>query len=384
MIVQKLLHLPKERLNLLFPDLLSLPTIYSVPPLFLTVTDTIYKPKSPTPCFRKTMGKQNDDITTSSGDFKLVGFSNFVQSNPQSDLFPIRRFHRIEFWCTDATNNSCRFSWGLGMPVVAKSDLSTGNATHASYLCCSGDLCFLFTAPYSPFVATSNGLDPSSIASLPSFSYSASVAFAAKHGLAVQVIAIEFEDTDAAFHISVTHGSRPVSPPVVFDGAATIAEVHLYRHVVLRHVSYKTMASDRDNSSPNSWFLPWFELTDEVSSFPLDFGIQTLNHTPGNVLELGPAISYVKRFTGFHEFAKFTEEDVRTDESRLNLVVLAKNDETILLPLNETVFGTKRKTQIQTYLEHNDGPGVHQLALINEDIFRTLRGDEEPEQRRWV
>ncbi|KAL3754868.1 hypothetical protein ACJRO7_002032 [Eucalyptus globulus] len=293
------------------------------------------------------MGKQNDDITTSSGDFKLVGFSNFVQSNPQSDLFPIRRFHRIEFWCTDATNNSCRFSWGLGMPVVAKSDLSTGNATHASYLCRSGDLCFLFTAPYSPFVATSNGLDPSSMASLPSFSYSACVAFAAKHGLAVQVIAID----------------RPVFPPVVFDGAATIAEVHLYRHVVLRHVSYKTMASDRDNSSPNSWFLPWFELTDEVSSFPLDFGIQTLNHTPGNVLELGPAISYVKRFTGFHEFAKFTEEDVRTDESRLNLVVLAKNDETILLPLNETVFGTKRKTQIQTYLEH-DGPGMRNRSSV--------------------
>uniref|UniRef100_A0A7N1A5V6 4-hydroxyphenylpyruvate dioxygenase n=1 Tax=Kalanchoe fedtschenkoi TaxID=63787 RepID=A0A7N1A5V6_KALFE len=35
--------------------------------------------------------------------------------------------------------------------------------------------------------------------------------------------------------------------------------------------------------------------------------------------------------------------------------------------------GTKRKSQIQTFLEHNEGPGVQHLALASEDIFKTLR-----------
>jgi len=40
-------------------------------------------------------------------------------------------------------------------------------------------------------------------------------------------------------------------------------------------------------------------------------------------------------------------------DSGLNSVVLANNNEYILLPINEPTFGTKRKSQIQTYLEQN-------------------------------
>ncbi len=41
-------------------------------------------------------------------------------------------------------------------------------------------------------------------------------------------------------------------------------------------------------------------------------------------------------------------------DSGLNSVVLANNDEMILLPINEPTYGTKRKSQIQTYLEQNN------------------------------
>ncbi|QHN82005.1 4-hydroxyphenylpyruvate dioxygenase [Arachis hypogaea] len=34
----------------------------------------------------------------------------------------------------------------------------------------------------------------------------------------------------------------------------------------------------------------------------------------------------------------------------------------VLLPLNELVYGTKRKSQIETYLEHNEGAGLQHLA----------------------
>ncbi|KAF5732507.1 putative 4-hydroxyphenylpyruvate dioxygenase [Tripterygium wilfordii] len=317
------------------------------------------------------MGTIGNAVSQESG-FKLVGFSNFVRTNPRSDRFKVKRFHHVEFWCSDATNTARRFAWGLGMPIVAKSDLSTGNLTHASYLIRSGDLCFLFTAPYSPSISAADNLPPSATASIPTFDRASCCAFSATHGLAVRTIAIEVEDAETAFRTSVSHGAKPRAEPVLLENRAVIAEVQLYGDVVLRYVSYKS-TSNVTADSPDSWFLPRFEAVDESSSFPLDYGIRRLDHAVGNVPELAQVVSYVKQFTGFHEFAEFTAEDVGTSDSGLNSVVLANNDEMVLLPMNEPVFGTKRKSQIQTYLEHNEGPGLQHLALVSEDIFRTLR-----------
>ena len=66
----------------------------------------------------------------------------------------------------------------------------------------------------------------------------------------------------------------------------------------------------------------------------------------GNVPELAPVVAYLKQLNGFHELAEFAAEDVGTSESRLNSVVLANNNEMVLLPLNEPVFGAERKRQI--------------------------------------
>ena len=112
---------------------------------------------------------------------------------------------------------------------------------------------------------------------------------------------------------------------------------------------------------------------DEGSSFPVDLGLRRVDHTVGNVPELAPVVAYLKQLNGFHELAEFAAEDVGTSESRLNSVVLASNNEMVLLPLNEPVFGAKRKRQIQTYLEHNEGAGVQHLVLMSDNICRTLR-----------
>ena len=43
------------------------------------------------------------------------------------------------------------------------------------------------------------------------------------------------------------------------------------------------------------------------------------------------------------------------------------------MPVNEPTFGTRRKSQIQNYLEHNNGAGVQHMALMTNDIFHTMR-----------
>lgn len=51
-------------------------------------------------------------------------------------------------------------------------------------------------------------------------------------------------------------------------------------------------------------------------------------------------------------------DDVGTVDSGLNSMVLASNNEMVLLPVNEPTFGTKRKSQIQV------GRGALRAVLV--------------------
>ncbi|KAI3916759.1 hypothetical protein MKW92_009195 [Papaver armeniacum] len=232
------------------------------------------------------------------------------------------------------------------MPITAKSDLSTGNTVHASYLLHSGDLNILFTAPYSPSVAEiPRHSIISSTASIPTFDYSAAYAFSTSHGLAVRAIAVEVDDAESAFNISVSYGARPSHPPVEVNNGIIISEIQLFGDVILRFISFK-------NSDPGVNFLPGFKGMKDgepLASKDLeDFGIRGLDHVAGNVMSLAEVITYVKMFSGFHEFAQFTIDDI-------------------------TGKIESGKSQIQTYLEHNQGEGVWHMAVASKDIFTTLK-----------
>ncbi|KAL6867687.1 hypothetical protein ACP4OV_015711 [Aristida adscensionis] len=267
----------------------------------------------------------------------LVAHRGFARHNPRTDRFRVLAFHHVELWCADAASAAGRFSSALGAPLAARSDLSTGNSAHSSLLLRSGALALLFTAPY----ARCTDAD----ASLPSFSAAAARRFAAEHGLAVRAVALRVADAEEAFRASVSHGARLAFAPAELGRGFRLAEVELYGDVVLRYVSYP----DATDAPPR------------------------LDHIVGGVPELAPAAAYVTGFTGFHEFTEFTAEDVGTAESGFNGVVLADDAETVLLPLVEPVQGTKRRSPIQTFLDHHGVPGVHHIAVASDDMLGTLR-----------
>jgi hypothetical protein len=96
---------------------------------------------------------------------------------------------KVPYSCCFATASTshevatCRFSWGLGMPMVAKSDLSTQNSTFASYVLQSGELTFALTAPYSRARRREGSTPP-----LPWYDQDAAYDFLNRHGLAVRAI----------------------------------------------------------------------------------------------------------------------------------------------------------------------------------------------------
>jgi 4-hydroxyphenylpyruvate dioxygenase len=315
-------------------------------------------------------------MTNASGDDaaggakrKLVGFDHFMKNrtNPKTDKFGILRFHHLEFWCSDATQASHRFTWGLGMPEVARSDLASGNQTYASHVLQSGETVFAFTAPY--FNEPSVRGDQSNIP-FPAFDQKNAHEFVAKHGLAVRALGIRVENATEAYNISTANGARGVTPPSVHTDkvtgkSMTVSEIAYFGDTVLRWVS-----GDFDGPMlPNYVVSPRAGMKDGI----LSYGINRIDHTVSNVPNLFEAVDYAMKATGMHEFSEFTAEDVGTVDSGLNSMVLASNNEFVLLPINEPTFGTRRKSQIQTYLEHNNGAGLQHIALLTDDIFSTMR-----------
>jgi 4-hydroxyphenylpyruvate dioxygenase len=283
----------------------------------------------------------------------------FQRVNPETDRFVMKKFHHIEFYCGDAINTASRFSWGLGMPMVAKSDQSTGNTEHASYVLHSEDLTFVFTAPYA--VPAAAAAAAQSTSPFPGFDASRAHAFFSKHGLAGRAIGIEVEDAAAAYDACIAHGGQGVTAPIESAAGYTVSEVAAYGDVVLRFVSPAA-----DWAEP---FLPGFQSIEQQQHQPEQSanqqastcGLHRIDHAVGNVWDLSEAVSRIGTMTGMHNFAEFAAEDVGTLDSGLNSIVLASNNEMVLLPLNEPTYGTPRKSQIQVRSE--------QLQLLHSTSF---------------
>jgi len=325
----------------------------------------------------------------------------------------------VEFYCGDARSTANHFCTSLGMSVTGTTGQFTGNDKCVSYGLESGErFRLLLTAPYSRARAASNDNNNSNDnqeeydapSPLPSFGVEHAHGFFQKHGLAARAIGVEVVDAQKAFEASVAGGATPVLEPTFLpackaqcdndnnnDGGCYISEVELYGDVVLRYVSYPSSngnsknnsidansegivtEADADDATGSSGtatqtrpFLPHLAPVEQSSTSRQSYGIYRIDHAVGNVHDLQEAHSRIRAFTGFHEFAEFTSEDVGTVDSGLNSVVLASDSEEVLLPLNEPTHG-RRKSQIQTYLEQNEGPGLQHLALKTRDIFSTVR-----------
>ena len=256
------------------------------------------------------------------------------------------------------------------MQLIAKSDLSTGNKSYASYALKSNDLMFVFSAPSYVQADAASGRPLARRRSRsrrttpkrcgPSWTSTAS---------AVRAVGVVGGRRDGGVRKSVANGGRSAfdSMPTDLGGGGVIAEGPCTATWCCGDVS------GVDDDAKKTFLPKYIPTPVEDGREPLCYGLQRLDHAVGNVHDLLETVDYITAFTGMHQFAEFTAEDVGTVDSGLNSMVLANNSEFILLPVNEPTFGTKRKSQIQTYLEQNGGPGLQHLALKTDDIFATVR-----------
>ena len=274
-----------------------------------------------------------------------------------------------------------QFAISLGMSVTGITGQSTGNDQCISYGLQSGDqFRLLLTAPYSRARATreddtnanddddSPDLDADAPMPLPNYNVADAHTFFQNHGLAARAVGIEVIDAKRAFEVSVANGAIPVLEPTFLptcpgqkkartingddwrstskeEDGCYISEVELYGDVVLRYVSFITSNENHTyNGDASQPFLPHLapiidENRKDDDANDDGFGLYKIDHAVGNVPNLQEVYSHIQKFTGFHEFAEFTSEDVGTVDSGLNSVVLASDSEAILLPINEPTNG---------------------------------------------
>ena len=70
-------------------------------------------------------------------------------------------------------------------------------------------------------------------------------------------------------------------------------------------------------------------------------------------------------------FVLFDAADISTQYSALISIVVRSKNWKIKLPINEPAEGL-RKSQIDEYLDFNEGPGVQHVAILSDDIISSI------------
>ena len=273
---------------------------------------------------------------------------NPVSPDPK-DPFPVVGMDAVVFVVGNATQAAHFYQLAFGMDLVAYSGPETGNRDHKSYVLESGSARFVFNG----------GVDPAS----PLLEHHR------RHGDGVVDLALEVPDVDKNIEHARSHGAQVLEEPHdVSDEHGTVRLAAIATYGETRHTLV-------DRSRWDGPYLPGYVARSTVVARPAGAPrrlFQAIDHCVGNV-ELGRMdhwVEFYNRALGFVNMAEFIGDDIATEYSALMSKVVASGNYKVKFPLNEPAI-SKRKSQIDEYLEFYGGPGCQHIALATGDILAT-------------
>jgi 4-hydroxyphenylpyruvate dioxygenase len=260
---------------------------------------------------------------------------------------PIKGYDAIEFWVGNAKQAAHFYRTAFGFSLVGYAGPETGVRDRASYVLQQRAIRFVLTTALHPDHEVTR--------------------HQAAHGDGVRDVAFRVPDAEEAFALAVERGATPFAEPEVLEdehGKVVRAAIRAYGDTIHSLVQ-------RDDYS--GVYLPGYVA---VASDPLAtaVGLSGLDHVVANV-ELGEMDTwarYYERIMGFSQLRHFDDEAISTEYTALMSKVLWDGHGRIKLPINEPAE-SKKKSQIDEYLEYYGSPGVQHLALSTGDIVRTVR-----------
>jgi 4-hydroxyphenylpyruvate dioxygenase len=270
---------------------------------------------------------------------------------PPRDDLPLRRIDHVRFFVGNARQSAYFYRNAFGFDVVAYAGLETRQRHEAGYVLRQGKITFVLISPLSGQHSDSDRL--------------------IKHGDGVQDIALEVDDVLRTFEETVRRGAEPLSPPQAWED-----DFGVYESATIRAYGDTTHTFiNRDRY--DGVFAPGFLPIDPERYSPTTFrpvGLAAIDHIVGNVEEgmMNAWVDFYKDVMGFNQLVHFDDKDISTEYSALMSKVVQNGTGRIKFPINEPAHG-RRRSQIDEYLQFYGGPGVQHIALITDDIARTVR-----------
>ncbi len=265
----------------------------------------------------------------------------------EADFLKLKGMDHVEFWVGNAKQAAYFYQHAFGFTPVAYSGLETGNRRTASYVLRQGKINFVISSPYHPNTELS--------------------AHQMLHGDGVKVIAIQVDDAAEAFEVTTERGALPAIHPTSYrdeHGTVTISAIQAYGDTIHKFV---------ERNDYDGIFLPGYEPVDGADESQNSVSLAAIDHMVGNV-ELGKMnywVNFYHEVMGFRQLIHFDDQAISTEYSALMSKVMENGNGRIKFPINEPAEG-KKKSQIEEYLDFYHGPGVQHVAMITDDILKTV------------
>jgi 4-hydroxyphenylpyruvate dioxygenase len=260
---------------------------------------------------------------------------------------PLDGWDHLELWVGNAKQAAYWYEHALGFERTAYAGPETGVRDRASYVVEQGEI---------RLVLTSGVRADSEI-----------VRFAATHGDATKDVALRVRDAGVAYREAVARGAREITEPHWVEdehGRVELATIGTYGENV------HTFVNRAGYSGP---YLPGYVSLSQNGHRGKGVGLIAIDHVVGNV-ELGKMnhwVEFYEQVFGMTNIVHFGDDQIQTEYSALMSKVMADGGGKIKFPINEPAEG-KRKSQIDEYLEFNEGPGVQHIALQSRSIVETI------------
>ncbi len=263
------------------------------------------------------------------------------------DPFPVKGIDHLHFIVGNARQAAHYYSTAFGMTCVAYRGPEQGYPDAAEYVLVAGSARFVFAGAVR--------------ADTPYARHHA------RHGDGIGDIALEVPDVDAAYAYATLQGATGLEPPhdeTDDHGTVRVASIAAYgdtRHTLV------------DRSRYTGPFRPGFVARGPIGTRAPRRLFQAVDHVVGNV-ELGRMDDWVRfyqKVMGFTNMAEFVGDDIATDYSALMSKVVANGTRKVKFPLNEPAV-SRRKSQIDEYLEFYGGPGAQHVAVATNDILASV------------
>lgn len=250
----------------------------------------------------------------------------------------------IEFYVGNAYQATHFYRTAFGFTPIAYTGLEKGVRDQVSFVVEQGNIRLVLTTALSPNSPIADHVN--------------------LHGDGVKDIAFAVDNATHVFEEATKRGACPIMEPTVFEDQegqvikATIAAYGDTVHSFIQRDAYDGV------------FFPNYQAVQNPLS-PVFAGLSAIDHITISV-ERGKLDQWVDFYSQALSFQQSHQVDISTEYSGMHSKVVQNSTGRIKFLIAETA-PHKRKSQIEEYLMFYRGPGVQHIALLSDDIVRTVK-----------